>query len=219
MTGGQTFDQADDILQEKRNADGRDQRHEAWRPAQGAIGHPFHRHRQGAGGDHPGEDGEDEKDIGHAEEAPVRNTGMIEGDQDFHPDKGADGKDFAVGEIDKFEHAIDHGVAQGDGGIDKADGQPVNHHLGQIDQGVGKQGNIEPFHEGPDQRRSGRESEPGAAQWQIEQRRCPAKIASIWPNGRSKFADIDGSEESFHNGSRIENNFRPLCQEGPEETS
>ena len=73
---------------------------------------------------------------------PGQDAGVIEGDQDLHPDKGADRKDFTVGEVDKLENAVDHGIAKGDGGVDKADGQAVDHHLGQIDQGIGKQGDI-----------------------------------------------------------------------------
>jgi hypothetical protein len=68
---------------------------------------------------------------------------MIEGNENFHPDKGADGKDFAMGEVDKLKYAIDHGVAKGDGGVDKADGQSVENHLREVDQGVGVQGNVE----------------------------------------------------------------------------
>jgi hypothetical protein len=53
MAGGQAFDQADDILQQEGNTDGGNQRHQARRATQGAIGHPFHRYRQGPGRRHP----------------------------------------------------------------------------------------------------------------------------------------------------------------------
>ena len=76
-------------------------------------------------------------------EAPGRIPELIQCNQDFDPDKGTDGKDFTVRKIDKFQDTIDHGVAKGDGGIDKADGQSVNHHLGQIDQGIGIERNIQ----------------------------------------------------------------------------
>ena len=70
--------------------------------------------------------------------ALARMPGAVEGDQGFHAAEGADGEDLAVGEVDELEDAVDHGVAQGDGGVDEADGHAVDEHLGQVVDGVGE---------------------------------------------------------------------------------
>ena len=72
----------------------------------------------------------------------VQNAHGLEGDQDLDADEGTDGEDFAMGEVDEFQYPIHHGVAEGDGCIDKADGQAIDQHLGQVDQRVGEERNF-----------------------------------------------------------------------------
>ncbi len=48
-------------------------------------------------------------------------------------------------EINKFQNTIDHGIAKSDGGIDEADRQSINRHLGQIDKGIGIERHVQPF--------------------------------------------------------------------------
>ena len=67
-----------------------------------------------------------------------QDAGAVQGDEGLHAAEGADGEDLAVGEIDELEDAVDHGVAQGDGGVDEADGHAVDEHLGQAVDGVGE---------------------------------------------------------------------------------
>jgi hypothetical protein len=43
--------------------------------------------------------------------------------------EGADHEDVAVGEVDEAQHAVDHGVAEGDQGVDRAKGQAIEELL------------------------------------------------------------------------------------------
>ncbi len=67
----QAFKQAQRILQEKRRADGGNQRHQARPAQQRSIGDPFERHRGHAADDHAGRDHQQEHHGGmeRAEEA------------------------------------------------------------------------------------------------------------------------------------------------------
>jgi hypothetical protein len=47
-------------------------------------------------------------------------------------DEAADHEDVAMGEIDHADDAIDHGVADGDQAVDRAEHQPVDDLLGEI---------------------------------------------------------------------------------------
>ena len=67
-----------------------------------------------------------------------QHPGPVQGDEGLHAAEGADGEDLAVGEVDELEDAVHHGVAQGDGGVDEADGHAVDEHLGQAVDGVGE---------------------------------------------------------------------------------
>ena len=109
------------------------------------IGHALYGNRQPSGSQHASDDGQNQIHIGHHQRSACQNSESIQGDQDFDPDKRTHSKDFTMRKIDEFENAVHHGVAQSDGGIDKADCQPIDGHLRQIDQGVGKQRHVQPF--------------------------------------------------------------------------
>ena len=51
-----------------------------------------------------------------------------------------------MGEVDEFENPIHHGVAKGDGRVDKADGQSVDDDLRQVDHRIGEEGDAILFH-------------------------------------------------------------------------
>ena len=119
LAGGQAFDQADGILQEEGDADGGDQRHQARRVAQRPVCYPLDHHRRGARRGHACHDGKDQPAVRCKHRGPRQQTAGVQSDQDFNAHKSANGKNFTVSEIDKFQYAVDHGVAQGDGGINK----------------------------------------------------------------------------------------------------
>ncbi len=139
LPGGQALDKADGVLQEERDADGGDERHQARGVAQRAVGGALD-----DGGSQPGDDagnqhGDDEPNIcapdGDAAEHPLAEKP----DQQLDADESADGDDLAVGEVDELKHTVNHGIAQGDGGVDEADGDAIHQHLRQVDQSIGKQ--------------------------------------------------------------------------------
>ena len=53
------------------------------------------------------------------------------------PGEGAYREDLAVGEVDELEHAVDHRIAEGDGGVDEAERDAVDEDLGQVAEGIG----------------------------------------------------------------------------------
>jgi len=50
----------------------------------------------------------------------VELTGALHQQQYLHADEGAENEDLAMGEVDKLQHAVNHGIAQGDQGIHKS---------------------------------------------------------------------------------------------------
>ena len=114
------------IGQHERHADGRQHRRQAERMAQRPVGDALHgpaiergdRHR------HQQHDEQDQWDRGQAER-----------DQDQkrdQRDEAADHENIAMGEIDHADDAIDHGVADGDQAIDRAEHEAVDELLGEI---------------------------------------------------------------------------------------
>ena len=45
--------------------------------------------------------------------------------------EGSDHEDLAVGEVDQLDDPVDHGVADGDQGVQRSQGQPVDELLGE----------------------------------------------------------------------------------------
>jgi hypothetical protein len=129
----QAFHQAHEILQEERHPDGgdeRDQPVDVAAASQRPIGQPLdgHGHPAGDGGRH--EHGQQGQQIGIAH---MRAEVAV----DFDPGDGADHKHFGMSEIDQAQHAVHHGVAQGDHGVDTAQQQAFQQHARQkLDQFV-----------------------------------------------------------------------------------
>ena len=113
----------DDVLQDERDADGGDQRREARRVAQRPVGEPLDGDARGrpctgivisevdARGPRPARAGR----------RSARLAEDVGQDEDRH--EGADHEDVAVGEVDELDDAVDHRVAEGDEGVDRADRQ------------------------------------------------------------------------------------------------
>ncbi|MNN47522.1 hypothetical protein D3C81_1619460 [compost metagenome] len=111
------------VLQDQRDADGADQGRQARGVAQRLVGDALD-HPAVQAGDADGEQqgGEDQQRKGfQAEEAQQR---QADGRQ-----VGADHVHLAVGEIDHADDAVDHGVADGDQPVDRAEGQAVDQLL------------------------------------------------------------------------------------------
>ena len=81
--------------------------------------------------------GQDEVDVGAHGPGRGQDAELVHRDEELDAGEGADGEDLGVGEVDELEDAVDHRVAQGDGGVDEAEGHAVDEDLGQVDEGVG----------------------------------------------------------------------------------
>ena len=114
------------VGQDERHADGREHRRQPERVPQRPVGDALdgpaiqrgdrHRHQQ--------HDQQDQRDRGQAER-----------DQDQERDQrdeAADHENVAMGEIDHADDAIDHGVADGDQAVDRAEHEAVDQLLGEI---------------------------------------------------------------------------------------
>ena len=86
-----------------------------WKPRKGRKATLSRSHPQEGGRTHPQGKGQEEIDF--------------PGGQEQHRHKGAAHVDFPLGEIDQAQNAIDHGIAQGDEGINTAGGQAVDQLL------------------------------------------------------------------------------------------
>src|SRR3990167_8328804 len=53
----------------------------------------------------------------------------LEHQQDLRPDKSPDHKNLAVGEVDEFQHSVDHGIAQGDERVHEAQNNAIDEDL------------------------------------------------------------------------------------------
>ena len=103
--------QSHPVLQEDGHADGRDQRHEARALAHRLIGHLFD-HQAIDAGDEDG-DHQHQADDGPDGQAALRAHSRKRDESDIGPEH----VDVTVGEIDHADDAVDHGVANGDQGV------------------------------------------------------------------------------------------------------
>ena len=108
-------DELGGVLQEIADANGRDQHRQAGGSPQRLIGQSLDEHAQHGTYRHSRQDGD------HHRQPQV--IGDAEGNVSAHHD------DVAVGEVQHFGNAINHGVAQGDDGIDAAQADPVDQEI------------------------------------------------------------------------------------------
>ncbi len=114
------------VGQHERHADRRQHRREAERVPQRPVGDALHRPAVERGDRHRHQQ-HDQQDH--------RNHGEADRDQDQERDQrdeAADHEDVAMGEIDHADDAIDHGVADGDQAVDRAEHDAVDQLLGEI---------------------------------------------------------------------------------------
>src|SRR5712691_1173574 len=114
------------VLQDDRHADRRDERRQAEGMAQRPVGDAL---------DHLAvQRGERHRDQQHQEQGN-RNGGDTDRHQQQKGDQSGEGSDhenIAVGEIDHADDAIDHGVADGDEAVDRAERKAVDELLAEI---------------------------------------------------------------------------------------
>jgi len=114
------------VDQHEGHADGGQHRRKAERVPQRPVGDAF---------DGPAiERGDRHRDQQH-DEQDHRNDGQPERHQDQERDQrdeAADHENIAMGEIDHADDAIDHGVADGDQAVDRAEHEAVDQLLGEI---------------------------------------------------------------------------------------
>ena len=114
------------IDQHERHADRREHRRQAERVPQRPVGDALDGPAVQRGDRHRDQqhDQQDQRDGGQAERDQDQ-----EGDQ---RDEAADHENVAMGEIDHADDAIDHGVADGDQAVDRAEHEAVDQLLGEI---------------------------------------------------------------------------------------
>ena len=56
-------------------------------------------------------------------------AGGLEHQEHLRPDKSADHKNLAVGEVDEFQHSVHHGIAQGDERVHEAQDNTIDEDL------------------------------------------------------------------------------------------
>jgi hypothetical protein len=96
-------------LQQDRHADRGDQRRQARRVAQAAVGDALDQHVHQHGHGNRAEDGD-----GQLEVARQAGEITVEQLQDRQADHRADHQDVAVGEVNEVEHPVDHRVPERD---------------------------------------------------------------------------------------------------------
>lgn len=114
------------VLEEEAHPDGRHQGHEAVGgapAAEGPVGHALHQDGGEARHRRPHHHGHQEEEVAVGDQG-----GEVA--EDLHPGHGPDHEDLGVGEVDELQDAIDHGVPQGDHGVDEAQDEAVKEHLG-----------------------------------------------------------------------------------------
>ena len=114
------------ILQEDRHADRRDQRRQAKRAAQRPVGQTLDGPAVGRGAGH-GDQQDDEQGKWHPGDAENAEQGEAD-----DREEGADHVDFAMGEIDHADDAVNHAVADRDQAVHGAKGQAVNQLLQKV---------------------------------------------------------------------------------------
>src|SRR5207253_10442594 len=70
---------------------------------------------------------EEQEDGGH----PVEEGGVLEAQEDLDAHEGAGDEDLRMGEVDEFEHAVHHRVAERDESVHEAEDQAVEQDLGK----------------------------------------------------------------------------------------
>ena len=91
-------------------------------PAQRAVGDGFKRHRQEGAVDHRQNEGQQQPQEGVRVKDPA---GLHEGKHD-DPDIAAGGENFAMGEVDQLDDAVNHRVPEGDQGIYRPQGESID---------------------------------------------------------------------------------------------
>ena len=135
---------------------------------------------------------------------------LVHRDEELDAGEGAYREDLGVGEVDELEDAVDHRIAQRDGGVDEAERDPVDEDLGQVDEGVGDDVDAlrveeelvrprAPAQEGEDEHQGG-EERSGAD----DEHRHPAQGQHYFPQGPQ-------AQGSSH-GASNQSNARPLAR-------
>ena len=121
------------VLQDEGNTEGADEGGNAGGIAQRPIGKPLYRHADDACPDHRHNQHNENDECGG-------NDGSFVGvKQNKHAvaQIGTNHVNVAVGKVEQLENAIDHGIAEGDEGVDAAQGQAVDQGLGEEVEEVG----------------------------------------------------------------------------------
>ena len=124
----QAFEQTQAVLQQKRSADRRDQRHQPRAAEKRPISDSFKGHRRQAADGHAGNNDKRQYQ-GRVQRRQV--AAALQRQKNLAADKGAQHKDFAMGKIDELEDAIDHRITECDQGVHEAQYQAIDQHLGK----------------------------------------------------------------------------------------
>src|SRR5205823_9071806 len=106
--------------------DGRDQRDEPRRRAQGPVGDSLDADRERGA---PGHAGDEDQDEHERPRQGLEEARALERQEDLDADERADDEDLGVGKVDEFEDAVDHRVAERDERVHEAEDDAVEEHL------------------------------------------------------------------------------------------
>jgi len=136
--GGVDELQGSEELEEKRHADGRDERRDTRCIAQRLVRHPLDRYGE-QGTDHHREKNDRERSDDDrnarraAGEKHLRPLVEVELAHRIEAGERAHHEHVAMGEVDQLHDAVDHRVSQGDEGVDASELQPVQDVLKELD--------------------------------------------------------------------------------------
>jgi hypothetical protein len=134
------------VLEDQRDADRGDQRGHTRGAAEGPVGEPLDGHVDRAHHGHADGQGRDE-DRAKDERLRDRAVGQVqpeevergrEARQEEQADERSDHEHVAVGEVDQLDDPVDHRIAEGDEGIDRAEHERVADLLGAGRDGLRK---------------------------------------------------------------------------------
>src|SRR5437773_3907348 len=120
------LEEPDQVLEEERDSDRRDERDQPGRVAQRTIGDPLDGDGEQPARGHAGDQSEEQDERpGEAVEQPD----ALEAEEELDADEGAHDEDLGVREVDELEHPVDHRVAQRNQRVHEAEDDAVEEDL------------------------------------------------------------------------------------------
>src|SRR3989454_5018648 len=120
------LEEPDQVLEEERDSDRRDERDQPGRVAQRTVRDPLDGDGVQRSRGHAGVQGEQQ---GEPSGEAVEQPDALEAEEELDADEGAHDEDLGVREVDELEHPVDHRVAQRDQRVHEAEDDAVEEDL------------------------------------------------------------------------------------------